>query len=340
MENWTKLKKPIIGLAPMDGVTDAPFRLLVAKIGKPDIMTTEFVSVEGICAGAMRILKDFKYNEIERPIIAQLFGTDPECFYKAAFVVAKMGFDGVEINMGCPSKNVSSKGAGASLIQTPELAKKIILQTKKGVKNWANGKEIEEIGLPQEILEHISGFKTERKIIPVSVKTRIGYNTNIIEEWTKHLLEAKPANITIHGRTLKQMYTEQADWDAIATATKIIKKTDTTVLGNGDIKTVKEGIEKVKHYGVDGFLIGRAALGNPWIFGDKEADINERLETAKQHAKIYEKIFPEYFLPMRKHLGWYCKGFPGASKIRQELMVSNSAKEVEDILMEIAAKSS
>jgi len=340
---WKDLKKPVIGLAPMDGVTDAAFRAITAKYGKPDVMITEFTSVEGIQAGATKMLSAFFYDEIERPIVAQLFGSTPEAFYKAAFMICELGFDGIDINMGCPANNIASKGAGASLILNPKLAKEIILKTKQACLDWSKGKTIEKGGLKQSIVEWIrenkknagktTTKKKPRKLLPVSVKTRIGYDRNVIEEWVKYLLEAEPANISIHGRTLKQMYTGKADWEAIARAAEIIHQTQTTILGNGDIQNLNQANEHIKTYGVEGVLIGRAAFGNPWIFQNKEASLTERLNVAIEHAYLHEKLFgATRFMPMRKHLSWYCKGFIGASEVRQKLMQATSALEVDKII--------
>jgi tRNA-dihydrouridine synthase B len=337
---WEHLKHPIIGLAPMDGVTDEPFRFITAKYGKPDFQITEFTSVEGICAGALKTLEAFLYDENERPVVAQIFGSTPEAFYKVAFVIAELGFDGIDINMGCPAKNVASKGAGAGLILTPELAKEIVRATQKGVTDWANGKNLEEVELPPAIVDYVRQKKSapvkRGAELPVSVKTRIGYNSIVIEEWIKHLLEVEPVNISIHGRTLKQLYSGSADWEAIAKAVQIIHQTETTVLGNGDIKNLEDAQVKIKQYGVDGVLIGRAAFGNPWVFKNCQPELEEKLAVAVEHARYYEKTFSgQHFIHLRKHLAWYCRGFPGASEIRQKLMQAKGAEEVEGILKEM-----
>lgn len=333
---WGNLKKPIIGLSPMDGVTDAPFRFITAKYAKPDVMITEFTSVEGICAGAEKALLAFLYHECERPIVAQVFGSTPEAFYKTAFLVAELGFDGLDINMGCPAKNVASKGAGAGLILTPDLAKEIIRKSKQGLNDWANGMKIEESGLPENIIQYVLTNRPKnlvRKSLPLSVKTRIGYNTSIIEEWVKHLLEEKPVNISIHGRTLKQLYSGSADWEAIGRAASIIHQTSTLVMGNGDVKNLDEAKQKIASYGLDGVLIGRAAFGNPWVFKNEEKHTEEKLAVAIEHAQYYEQIFGQrLFFPMRKHLAWYCRGFENASEIRQKCMMAKNAQEVEKIL--------
>ncbi len=337
----------------MDGVTDAPFRLMTAKYGKADLHITEFTSVEGICAGATKMLGAFQYDEIERPIVAQLFGSTPECFYKAAFLVCELGFDGIDINMGCPAKNIASKGSGAALILTPLLAQEIIRSTKKGAADWYNGKRIEESGLPIDIIEYTRqaqaahhqkssqkkspGANPKRQLLPVSVKTRIGYNSVVIEDWVKFLLETEPANISVHGRTLQQMYSGEANWEAIAKAAQVIHQTSTTVLGNGDIKSLVDAEEKIKKYEVDGVLVGRATFGNPAFFNkNKQPTLPEKLKIAIEHAELHEKTFgPKLFVSMRKHLTWYCRGFDGAAEIRQELMQTTSAAEVKNILEKI-----
>lgn len=348
---WQHFKKPIIGLAPMDGVTDAPFRFITAKYGKPDLQITEFTSVEGICAGATKTLNAFRFDESERPIVAQVFGSDENAFYKAAFVVFELGFDGIDINMGCPAKNITSKKAGAGLILEPKLAQKITQKTWEASQDWANGKTIEKVGLPENIVEWVKKFQQEqinkssekyslaRKIIPVSIKTRIGYDKIIVEDWIKYLLEMKPANISLHGRTLKQMYSGEANWEAITKAARLVHQTETIIFGNGDIKNLQDADEKIKNCGVDGVLIGRAALGNPWIFRKQttlspyQPTLQEKFAVAIEHASFHQQIFGEkLFFPMRKHLSWYCRGFANASETRQKLMTACNAEDVREIL--------
>lgn len=333
---WKNLKKPIIALSPMDGVTDAPFRSITAKYGKPSVMLTEFTSVEGMCAGALKTLVAFLYEEKERPIVAQLFGASPEAFYKATFAICELGFDGVDINMGCPAKSVAARGAGATLILSPEIAKEIVRKTHQACADWAEGRTMEDVGLHKNtiawVLQNRHGI-AEKRVLPVSIKTRIGYDSVTIEEWVKHLLEVEPVNISIHGRTLKQMYSGKADWEAIARAAAIIHQTETTVLGNGDVQNLQEAHEKIAQYGVDGVLLGRAAFGNPWIFNGTTSTTEERFQVAKEHTLVHEKIFGQtWFMPMRKHLSWYAKGFPGAAEVRQKLMTATSANDVDKIL--------
>ena len=355
MSFWDDLysrNQPVVGMSPMDGVTDAPFRYMVAKYGrasKPsepgksskasyeggvDVIFTEFVSVDGLhfAEGAKkaRMLKEFvkagdliksepsKSSKSRLPFeIAQVFGNKPEFFVEAAKLVESLGFDGIDINMGCPAKNVSENGCGAGLIRTPKLAQEIILATKAATK------------------------------LPVSIKTRIGVSSvSEMEDWIEALCEVKPANISLHGRTLKQLYQGSADWEAIGRAAEIVHKNGLHILGNGDVASLSEAKEKVAKYGVDGVLIGRAAEGNPGIFLSENklseaGDMKMRLAWAVEHAQVYEQVFKpqnpspddvRWFLPMRKHLAWYAHGFPGAAELRTKLMKTTSAGEVESII--------
>lgn len=300
--------KPVVGLSPMDGVTDAPMRYMTAKYGAPDVMFTEFVSVDALHYATgerrVRILKTFIFDQSERPVVAQIFGATPELFAEAAELIEKLGFDGIDINMGCPAHKVEEQGSGAGLIRTPALAQEIVRATKAATK------------------------------LPVSVKTRIGIDRDVAEEWMQALMEVKPAVISLHGRTLKQLYQGSADWEAIGRAGKIVHKQGGFILGNGDIQSVTEGLARVKEYGVDGFLIGRAAEGNPAVFrGSDEPSKEQRLDWIVEHARVYERILGrDNFLPVRKHLAWYARGFPGASGLRQKLVMTNNAKEVEELI--------
>ena len=361
---WKNLAKPIVGLAPMDGVTDAAFRFMIAKYGRPSVIFTEFTNVEALSYGAVKALAAFIYDQSERPIVAQIYGVTPEAFYKACFVACELGFDGIDINMGCPSKSVSGNGGGAALIKTPELASEIIRQCQQAVADWANGRTFTECDPHPHILQAInelklkSGLNPERRLLPISIKTRIGYDQIITEDWIKILLEHRPANISLHGRTLRQMYAGQANWEEIAKAARLVHSSglDTTLLGNGDVKSLTDAREKITTYGVDGVLIGRATFGEPWIFQGISKSIDEKLQIAIEHCRKYEEIFcpdrlsadahptdtvddhhvphEKIFAPMKKHLGWYCTGFPNAKELRMKLMACNSADEVNKVIIE------
>lgn len=330
----------------MDGVTDAAFRHIQKKYGQPDLVYTEFTSVEGLCHKAERLLKELIFTNQQRPVIAQFYGTTPEFFRQAAVVAANLGFDGIDINMGCPAKNVETSGAGAALIKTPKLAIEIVKATKQGVEEWQNGAELSNCpdlsGNIKQIVNqrHVqlpTEYQDRSRQIPVSIKTRLGYDSIIIEDWIKTLLATEPAAIAIHGRTLKQGHSGEADWEAIGQATRIIKQTATRAIGNGDVTSFEDGQAKIKQFGVDGVLIGRASFGNPYVFLPSNRTNPMSLpQIALEHAQIYEQIFtnqPHYhFLPMRKHLAWYISGQPNAKEIRMQLVLAHNSRDVEEVL--------
>lgn len=336
MSFWNDLikrGKPIVGLSPMDGVTDAAMRYMTAKYGHPDVMFTEFVSVDALHYASAerreRLLKTFMRAQDVAPLqnrpyeIAQVFGHTPELFVEAATLVERLGFDGIDINMGCPAHKVEELGSGAGLIRTPKIAQEIVRVVKGATK------------------------------LPVSVKTRIGVDHDVAEEWMETLMEVEPAMISLHGRTLRQLYQGTADWETIARAARVVHEHGGQILGNGDIASVADGLARVEQYEVDGFLIGRAAEGNPAIFksqisNDKfsnwEQLRKQKLEWIREHARIFEKINKptvqqtndnRWFLPVRKHLAWYAHGFPGAVELRAKLVQANSVEEVEKIVKEL-----
>jgi len=339
---WKDLSRPIVGLSPMDGVTDAAMRKITAKYGCPEVIFTEFVSAEGIKAGAVKLLSELVYDESERPVVAQLFGNDKEAFYLATLVVCALGFDGVDVNMGCPAKSVESRGGGAGLIKKPKLAREMVEEVKKAISDWVDGVSLESVGLSEEMVGEVmrmrgeKGLK-ERKRLAVSVKTRVGYESKEeTKEWMKTVKGFKVAAVSLHGRTFKQLYGGEADWQLIGEARKIFEGEETIFLGNGDVGSRDEAERVVEKYGVDGVLIGRSARGNPFVFkGDGEVGYRERLKVAVEHVRVFEGIFgKEYFLPMRKHLAWYVKGFEGASELRSRLVRTDSANEVEKLIKE------
>lgn len=364
---WDTLPQPIIGLAPMDGVTDAPNRTMHGLYGRPDVVLTEFTNVEGLWRGSDRIFRDFLYTPAERPVVAQIFGCRPEYFYKAAHVVCELGFDGLDINMGCPARSIANKGGGAALIRMPEIAKEIIRASQQGVRDWADGQTLEDLEMEPERIQRIcqmneervriwgDSANIERRLLPVSVKTRLGYDSIVITDWVQELLELEPHVISLHGRTLMQHYKGEANWDAIAAAAEIVRKTDTLVFGNGDIHSLYEAAQRIRTTGVHGVLIGRATFGNPWLFRDREklkellrAGINptleglpepqptreERMLMALEHARVHAKLKGEdHFIELRKHMGWYLGHFPGAKRIRNELVRIHSLADVERIIL-------
>jgi len=331
---WEKLSSPILCLAPMADVTDPPFRRIITKYSKyggqdifddegkltrpykttggPDILFTEFVSCDGLCsAGKERILKDIRFSEGEHPIVFQIFGGKPENFKKCAKLAVELGFDGIDINMGCPDRNIEKQGGGASLIKNLELAKEIIYATKEFSGN-----------------------------LPVSVKTRLGYNEDSLETWLPYLLETDLAAITIHLRTRKEMSKVPAHWERMKRAVEIrnISGKKTFLLGNGDVWSILDAKEKIRNTGADGAMLGRAIFGNPWLFNKEimreNLPASEILRVLVEHTKLYEELMGgvKSFSVMKKHYKAYVNEFPGAKELRMKLMGTQNAKEVENII--------
>ncbi|PWU23706.1 hypothetical protein C5B42_02025 [Candidatus Cerribacteria bacterium 'Amazon FNV 2010 28 9'] len=355
--SWKSLSKPIVGLSAMDGVTDAAMRSITKKYGNPDFMVTEFTSADGIVRGINKLLRDFYYTQEQRPIIAQIFGANPDSFYECSIICCSLGFDGIDINMGCPADSATHKGGGAALIKTPKLAQKIVRAVQRGVHDFKEGKNVKDLTLPIEFISQIktqSGFSTQKidsfrlHEIPVSVKTRVGYEKPVTEEWISTLLETQPALITLHGRTLEQHYSGEASWEEITKAATLAHATSTLLFGNGDLTTPEIIVQRIQQSKVDGVWIGRAAMGNPWIFSHYKEYIEkgeytnvsaqERCRVALEHCNVFEEINrtvfsrdPLPFLNMRKHLGWYVRGMRDATDIRAQLYQTNNSQEVETV---------
>lgn len=305
---WQQLPKPIFVLAPMANVTDAAFRRVIAKYGKPNVMWTEFVSADGLVSpGRQVLLRDLEFSKTERPIVAQLFTGHADKMKLAAEVAAKLGFDGIDINMGCPDRAVEKQGGGAGMIKDKKNALAVIEAAREG----AGG-------------------------IPVSVKTRIGYNKNQIDEWIVFLLEQKLPVLTVHLRTRKEMSDVPAHWELMKGIVELRNKIspDTLIIGNGDVKTIEEAEAKVKETGCDGVMIGRGIFGNPWCFSGKIATPEERLKVLVEHTKLFEKLLGDIknYAIMKKHFKAYVSGWEGAKELRVELMETNSAKEMEEVI--------
>ena len=360
MSFWQSLKGPVIGMAPMDGVTDATFRHTVSIHGNADVSFTEFTHVHDVCRGPEFLLDSLIYHEAERPIVAQLYGKDPDLFYQAAHAVCELGFDGLDINMGCPSRSVASSGSGAGLIRTPDVAHAIMRATRRGIADWAAGQTLEGAGLKQSRVAAFERMNEQRqnarplvrRTIPLSVKTRLGYDVVVVDRWIEHLLMEQPAVISLHGRTLEQMYRGEADWAAIARAAEIARGSGTLLFGNGDVHSLQDVVRRVRETGVDGVLVGRAVLGAPWFFRQKEdarvvlqqqlpgrgpepvvPPLDVRFEMLLDHARRFEAVSGTgQFRRMRKHLGWYCKGFPHAASLRANMVRVSSVADVEQVL--------
>ena len=315
---WKKLKKPFFCLAPMADVTDCAFRQIIAKYGKPDVFWTEFVSADGLAhlKGKKKLLIDLKFSKNEHPIVAQLFGSNAENMEKAAALCQKLGFDGIDINMGCPDKSIEKQNSGAAMMKNIKLAKEIIGAAREGAKG-----------------------------LPISVKTRIGYNKNEIDTWIKELLKEDLSALIVHLRTRKEMSDVPAHWELMPEIIKLRNKISpkTLIIGNGDVLDLEDARQKVKKYGCDGIMLGQAIFGNPYLFSrgkrqdlksSKRPCLEERLQILIEHAKLFEKLLGQTksFAVMKKHFKAYVNGFEGAKELRVKLMEINNAKEVEKII--------
>ncbi len=304
----------------MADVTDCAFRQIIAKYGKPDVFFTEFVSADGLVhpIGHDKQLIDLKFGENEHPIVAQIFGSRPENFEKSARMLVEMGFDGIDINMGCPVKKVLNQNSCSALIRTPELAKEIIMATKRGAGD-----------------------------LPVSVKTRIGFNKVEIETWIRQILETEPAVLTVHLRTVKEMSLVPAHWELMPRIIEIRNemKSETLIFGNGDVLDIEDARRKCVEYGCDGVMLGRAIFGNPFLFSQKGPEpvcgepvesVEGRLHVLIEHTKLFSELLGDIknFSIMKKHYKAYVTGFEGAAELRNLLMQTNSPEEVEKIVTE------
>jgi nifR3 family TIM-barrel protein len=319
MSFWDSLNKPFFVMAPMADVTDVAFRSLVAKRGKPAVFWTEFVSADGLYhtreIGKLKdeenpLLRDFHYEANQRPIVAQIFSSKPEMIAYATKLAKQLEFDGIDINMGCPDRAIERQGCGAAMIKNPKLAQEIIHAAQ------------------------------EASDLPVSVKTRIGYNHETLDEWLTALLDANPVAITLHLRTRKQMSLVPADWEQMKKAVAIRNAVNPNVLliGNGDVQDMEDGDIKVRESGCDGAMIGRGMFGNPWVFAGKKSEnmpLPEKLEALVELAYGFEKITPpKNFSILKKHIKAFVTGFDGAAELRAKLMDTSSAAELERAIRE------
>jgi tRNA-dihydrouridine synthase len=324
MHFWQQLQKPFFTVAPMADVTDVAFRRMIAKysrherangtIGGPDVMWTEFVAADGLVRatpeGKEKLMADLLYAEEERPIVAQLFTRHPEHMEYAAALCLELGFDGIDINMGCPAGAIIDQGCGAAMIKTPEIAVEVIRAAKRGAKTDEGG-------------------------IPVSVKTRLGYNVDEVETWIPTLLREDLAALTVHVRTRKDMSKVPARWERIARVIELRNELapSTLIIGNGDVLSLDDAKAKAATYGVDGVMVGRALFGNPWFFHPtrrlptrltqlpthgvdvdtlhvrassdaamETVGLDERFAVLLEHTKLFEELLPhKNFATMKKH---------------------------------------
>ncbi|HEY0948134.1 MAG TPA: tRNA-dihydrouridine synthase family protein [Candidatus Paceibacterota bacterium] len=317
---WNTLPKPFFVLAPMADVTDPAYRSLIASVGKPDVTWTEFVSADGLYHMRDRkgipddenpLMRDLQFSSEERPIVAQLFSSNPESMAYAAQLCAELGYDGIDINMGCPDKSIEKQGAGAAMIKNPEKAKEIIRAARTAG-------------------------------IPVSVKTRIGYNQEAIDEWLPNLLEENLPALTVHLRTRKEMSKVPAHWDLMPHIVALRDRIapDTKIIGNGDVETIAEARQKAHDTGCDGVMIGRGIFGNPWVFAGRakeDTQRDEKLAALLSLARDFEKLQPaKSFHLVRKHVKAFTAGFEGSAQLRAALMETQGADDMERVIKEAA----
>jgi tRNA-dihydrouridine synthase len=320
-----KTQKPFFVLAPLDDVTDTVFRQVIASCAAPDIFFTEFVNVDGLQSpGRPRLLKKLRFTPGEQPLIAQIWGKEPENFYKTAQQIAdgtfarelglvdEVNFAGIDLNMGCPDKAVVKNGACSALINDRELAEEIIAATRDGIAGR----------------------------LPLSVKTRLGFNV-VDLSWPEFLLEQKLNMLTIHGRTRKEMSKVPAHWDIIGEIRALRDRIapETLLVGNGDVKNRQHGIELAEHYRLDGIMIGRGVFEDPFAFAQdspwESFTSMQKIELYKKHVELFDATWKNDERPtvtLNKFCKIYINGFPGAKEMREELMRAGSAKELLSML--------
>ena len=324
--SWSAVARPIVALAPMAGITDASYRQLIKRVAPKVVLFTEFLSSDAIAYGAERTLKMLAFDAaIERPFIVQIFGASPAKFLEACKVIEQIGADGVDINMGCPAAKIVSSCYGSALIKHPDLAAELVHAAVNAVK------------------------------IPVSVKTRLGWDTSdTLIPFCKKLEEAGAKAFSIHGRRYNDKFSGKANWEPIYA---LKKEVNVPVIGNGDIASAEDALQKIGN--LDGVMVGRGTFGNPWVM-QEIIDALETRSVAPKHEMtsdekraIFAKRIPFILghcdlsvlhkgerrgvLEMRRHLGSYVKGFDGAKELRSKLLMLEKLEEVRDMLISVAA---
>lgn len=310
----SSLPRPFYVLAPMDDMTDTVFRQIIAETSPPDLYFTEFVNVDGLQSiGRSKLLPKLRFTETERPIIAQIWGKNPENYYKTVLDLKAMGYDGVDINMGCPDKAVVKNGCCSALIENRDLAGEII----KAVKEAAG--------------DHF----------PTSVKTRVGFTT-VDLSWIEYLLKLKLNMLTIHLRTTKDMSKIPARWELMDEIVKLKNDISPTILlvGNGDVMTRKQGDKLAKRYNLDGIMIGRGIFEDPYVFASDESpwctmSKQQKIELYKKHVKFFAATWQNNerrVVTLNKFCKVYINGFSGAKELREKLM---SCKTTDELLHEL-----
>lgn len=319
---WQEIRRPIIALAPMEDVTDTVFREVIGSVSDSEVLNvvfTEFTSTDGLCneTGRKSVSARLVVSDSERAwltktntrLVAQIWGSDPEKFRQSAQLITETGqFDGIDINMGCPVKKVVKNKSCSALINYPELAQEIVAATQAGTS------------------------------LPVSVKTRLGFNEVITERWIGTLLDTNPAAITIHGRTQKMLSEGEAMWDEIGKAVQLRneRRLNTLILGNGDVDSYSTAMNHVQQYGVDGVMVGTGVFRNPWMFNKEavEVNLNMRISLIKKHISLYDQVWEgkQNFNVLKRFFKIYINGFEGAGHWRDQLMHTKTCSEALEII--------
>lgn len=316
MNNPWQQSKPLFIQAPMEDVTDTVFRRVIQKCGAPDIYFTEFTNVEGLrSVGRPKVDHRLRFTNHEQPLIAQIWGDKPENYYSVAQELVEMGFAGIDINMGCPVRKKVKRGACSGLINFPDHASEIIKATQEG----AAGR------------------------IPVSVKTRCGVSQWVTEAWISHLLNHDLAAITVHGRIAKEMSHFPARWDQIGLAVQLRNQLapQTKIIGNGDVVSYQDGLDKVRQYGLDGVMVGRGIFKNPWIFDPNinpdHKSLDERMDLLIYHVELFQQTWgkSKNFHLLKKFFKIYVHGLSNAAELRDQLVRVENYQEALDLAQKI-----
>jgi tRNA-dihydrouridine synthase len=315
---WGRLGRPFSVLAPMEEVTDTVFRRIVQSAGAPDLFVTEFTSTDGLCtAGRSRVIGRLRFVPSEKPLIAQIWGNDPERYRRIASELREMGFDGVDINMGCPVKKVVARGSCSGLIRNPALAAELIEAAKEGAGD-----------------------------LPVSVKTRIGISRSEAERWLGFLLSRGLAALTVHGRTVAQQSEGAADWGVVALAVRLRNEAGlaTRIVGNGDVRTAEDFQRRARESGVDGVMVGRGIFENLFLFrsiasepGQQEFAAlasGEKLAWFRRHIDLHEQTWGTgaRFDVLKKFAKTYLRSFEGAPRLVDAVMRTRTHTAAREVL--------
>lgn len=292
---FSSLPKPFLALAPMEDVTDRVFRGLIADLAPPDVFFTEFISAPALAAQRKTTMAALSFTPKEEPLIAQIWGNDPETFYAAARLLSQRGYSGIDINMGCPAKKIVKKGACAGLIGNTSRTQELVLAVREGI-------------------------ESTNKKLPVSIKTRLGLTQNTLETWGAFLLELHPDAITLHPRTAIQMSEGSADWNQIRLLSDMRNQLSpsTTIIGNGDILSYQAAHTKAAASGADGVMIGRGIFYNPYVFSQyapplQQRPRQEKLQLALQHTRRFEASYSSTrnFEILKKFYKCYISAYDG-----------------------------